>query len=99
MRRVAWVDDAQHVRKLVRQRVDGAVAEEWFDARGRPGEARLRLGTGGAATWRLVTYGKDGRETAVDAGAPLSPGATLPALTRGDPGAAFFGDAGCERAR
>ena len=84
MRRVAWVDDAQHVRKLVRQRVDGAVAEEWFDARGRPGEARLRLGSGGAASWRLVTYGKDGQETAVDAWRAAAPGRHAP---RAHPGA------------
>jgi len=96
VRRIAWIDGAQRVLKLVRERADGAVVEEWFDESGRLREALVRARAGGGSWTRHVTLGEHGEENSQDASdTGLAPEAPPPPLVRRDPSAAFFSGAGC----
>jgi len=96
VRRIAWIDGAQRVLKLVRERADGAVVEEWFDESARLREALVRARAGGGSWTRHVTLGEHGEENSQDASdTGLAPEAPPPPLVRRDPSAAFFSGAGC----
>jgi len=97
VRRTAWIDPEQRVRKLVRERADGVLVEEWFDDRGRLREALVH-GTSSSGPWaRHVVVGEGGEER-VEAAGGLAPDAPPPALVRSDPTRAFFSGPGCEPA-
>ncbi len=99
LRRVGWIDRAGVVFKLLRERADGAVIEEWFDEEGRLREAMAR-GTGSEGAWsRHVILDASGAEAGVpatDEGAAPSGGVPL---VRRDPQEAFFSGAGCTAPR
>jgi len=98
VRRTAWIDGAQRVLKLVRERADGVVVEEWFDESGRLREALVRGHAAGGAWARHVTTGERGEETAEDvSGSGLAPDAPPPPLVKRDPSSAFFSGPGCSR--
>ncbi len=97
LRRVAWVDEAQRVRKLLRERPGGVTVEEWFDEAGKLREARTRIVNGGATWWRWATVGEEGKLAAEEQGT-LPAGLAPPALVREDSTRAFFAPPGCERA-
>lgn len=97
LRRVAWIEEQQRVRKLVRHRPGGLVLEEWFDEHGRVREALVRATAGGRSWVRQVTIDERGAETVVRATDGPAPDEPPPALVRGDPTSAFFSGAGCER--
>ncbi len=100
VRRTAWIDRQQRVLKLVRERADGVLVEEWFNEAGRLREALLR-GRSASGPWvRHVTIGEDGEEEVQDAtSSGLAPEVPLPALVRRDPVTAFFSGPGCDSAK
>jgi hypothetical protein len=93
--RVAWFDARQEVLKLERRRADGTAIEEWFDEEGRLREALVRVGSAGGTELRHVGFDASGRLATPEPGAGGE--RDLPALVRGQPGAAFFAGAGCSR--
>ena len=100
MRRTAWIDREQRVLKLLRERADGVLVEEWFDDAGRLREALVR-GRSASGPWaRHLTIGEHGEETAQDSsGSGLAPEVPPPALVRRDPAGAFFSGPGCDSAK
>jgi hypothetical protein len=100
VRRTAWIDREQRVRKLLRERADGILVEEWFDDAGRLREALVR-GRSASGPWaRHLTIGEHGEETVQDAsGNGLAPEVPPPALVRRDPAGAFFSGPGCGSAK
>lgn len=90
VRRQAWIDPRSGVVKLVRERDDGLLLEEWFDDDGRLREARWRGGAEGRAWGGGLTVDAGGRETATTLVGGAVPDAPPPALDRRDPTAAFF---------
>ncbi len=97
LRRVAWIEGQQRVRKLVHHRASGLVVEEWFDDAGRVREALVRATAAGRPWVRQWTIDERGAETVVRATEGPAPADPPPALVRGDPTSAFFAGAGCER--
>lgn len=97
VRRVAWIEGQQRVRKLIHHRAGGLVLEEWFDEAGRVREALVRATAGGRPWIRQVTFDEHGAETVVRATEGPAPDEPPPLLVRGDPTTAFFADAGCGR--
>jgi hypothetical protein len=97
VRKVAWIDASAGVVKLVRERGDGVVLEEWFDDEGRLREAVWQGRTGSGAWGRRITIDPDGREMAEELDAGAVPDAPPPRLDRRDPTAAFFAGPGCGR--
>ncbi|HEX9287969.1 MAG TPA: zf-HC2 domain-containing protein [Anaeromyxobacteraceae bacterium] len=97
VRRTAWIDREQRVVKLVRERADGMLVEEWFDDRGRLREALVR-GTSSNGPWGRHVVVDEGGEERVEAAGGLAPDAPPPSLVRSDPTRAFFSGAGCEAA-
>jgi len=94
LRRTAFVDREQRVRKLVHERDDGAEVLEWFDGEGRLREAVLR---GRGAAWsEHLEVDERGAERVVEASGP--PPAAAPTLVRRDPSGAFFAGPGCRGA-
>lgn len=103
VRRTGWIDGAQRVRKLVRDRSDGARIEEWFDEEGRLREALARRGGAGAGWSHHLVVDPDGAERVeVGSSSGLAPGITAdvpaPSWVRRDPSIALFGGPGCEPA-
>jgi hypothetical protein len=97
VRRVAWIDSAQRVRKLVGHRASGLVVKQWFDDAGRLREALVTSTSAGRAWTRRLRVDDRGAESIVDAPPGAVPDEPPPALVHSDPSAAFFAGAGCER--
>jgi len=100
VRRTAWIDREQRVLKLLRQRADGVLVEEWFDDAGRLREALVR-GRSASGPWaRHLTIGEHGEQTVQDtSGSGLALEVPPPALVRRDPADAFFSGPGCDSAK
>jgi hypothetical protein len=96
VRRVAWIDPQQRVRKLVQIRANGLVLAQWFDEEGRVREALVRTSAGGREWTRRVTVDERGRAAVVDAPPGATPDEPPPVLLRGDASSAFFAGPGCE---
>jgi hypothetical protein len=96
VRRTAWIDVQQRVRKLERLRFDGTRVEEWFDEAGALREALVRGAAPGERWLHRVVFDAGGAVSAEEGdGGPG--GERLPDLVRSDPAGAFFGAAGCRR--
>ncbi len=95
LRRVAWFDAQQRVRKLVQVRETGMVVEQWFDEDGRLREALVRTTAGGRAFSRRITVDERGQETVVDTPRDAVADEPPPPLVHGDPSSAFFAGPGC----
>jgi hypothetical protein len=100
VRRTAWIDRQQRVLKLLRERADGVLVEEWFDDAGRLREALVR-GRSASGPWaRHMTIGEHDEESVQDtSGSGLAPEVPPPALVRRDPAGAFFSGPGCDSAK
>jgi hypothetical protein len=96
VRRTAWIDVQQRVRKLERLRFDGTRVEEWFDEGGALREALVRGAATGERWLHRVVFDAGGAVSAEEGdGGPG--GERRPDLVRSDPAGAFFGAAGCRR--
>jgi hypothetical protein len=96
VRRVAWIDPQQRVRKLVQFRASGLVLAQWLDEEGRVREALVRTTAGGRDWRRRVTIDEGGRAAVVDAPQGAVPDEPPPPLLRGDASSAFFAGPGCD---
>ncbi len=95
LRRVAWFDAQQRVRKLIQVRETGMVVEQWFDQDGRLREALVRTTAGGRAFSRRITFDERGHESVVDTPREAVADEPPPSLVHADPTSAFFAGPGC----
>ena len=96
VRRTAFIDAEQRILKLVHERGDGFVIEEWFDESGRLREALVRGRAAGRAWSRHISVGANGEEASRDVSeSGLAPETPPPPVVRRDPSRAFFSGPGC----
>ena len=96
VRRTAFIDGEQRILKLVHERGDGFVIEEWFDESGRLREALVRGRAAGRAWSRHISVGANGEEASQDVSeSGLAPETPPPQVVRRDPSRAFFSGPGC----
>jgi hypothetical protein len=97
LRRTAWIDSHQRVRKLERLRSEDLRIEEWFDESGALREALVRSTAAGSTWLRRVSLDERGVLTTDESTGASGAEWRWPELVRSDPAGAFFDAPGCRR--